>query len=880
MGRVTRRVALVLFGIVFAAAPTVAAAEALLVPGGAASLRRITGIPDHIPDSMLLAEAARAWFGVREPTPSDARRAAQLAEYLATSKEPLQPGPWLPLSTRTWMRLLEVKSPGEIAAALARNRHAMLLYRGLTGMDDGTLAWLDTQPDLLADILARSAPVFATAGPSIVVSTGTILVPGGATMSKAWSSLLGEVTVQPADFIRRLLARDNGRTAWMYATLSVLDPARVRFAAGEDGSALARIASVFATVAPEWDIRERAFSRPAFDPTIPLMLVDVTESSSPVGTDQFWREVFRSDDPQEWREPRLGAPLTGATLLDVLFDAPAKTAHARSRWEMFSLGQRILRTAKPGREAGVAVREAMRFPVLAVSLERMGVLTPPMLQRLSEAASRVAKADPDADRGDLRVWQAALVTVERAAISGGLDPQETAAVVTSFSGLPLSAPRRELTTWFFEFWVARLLSRPGAPKNAEWALLRAMSGDLTAGGERKTPEFNWEDLPYSLAAERHAFLRMREALAAQGGPTLDDARIALSGAPQELSAVCRRLQEDGQDRTVAPLARRLAADLGKGEATRIDRERRELAEAIVGRVLPLVAYAPEQAASDAPTLGGDIALRHEIVMNEGPDARRRRPWQLAVPVAFEGRPWHLAGSLLSLDVPLSTWYLRANGEAPMGPPTIEELAVCRMALTGVLATTNDAVRIANTLDAIEGGRTRAATASDLAAVDALLASFGIDPWRRRALLLDVSSPSDVAQRLTPSEAWRVGAGATAPVAPRLTLDGCPCLGEAPFAPSVVEGRPSNGMVGAIVQGMSLRIISFLQARRLPLALYRPLIGGVAFDVIHGASAVRTDDTLALDVAAARISDMRLEEHVLALIDDGTLAPPPSPTVVH
>lgn len=873
MGRVARNAFLIAVAIVGTLVPGVASADRLLVPGGSVSLRRETGIPDHVPDSMLLSEAARAWFGVRQPIPADARHAAALAAYLATSKEPLQPGPWLPLSTATWMRLLEVKSPDELSAALARSRNAMLLYRGLTGVDDRTLTWFETQPELLADIFEHMAPVFATVGPFLSITPEGIAVPGGAETTEAWHHLVGAPPADPARFVKALLERDNSRIAWMFGVMSALDPARARFVTGERGSNLSSLAAHFVRIAPEWTMLDRAFSRPSFDPSVVLMLLRPSEGQPLAGTDDFWRKVFASDVRD--REPA-GASLTAATLIDILFD-DAFQAHAR--WEVFALGQRMMRTAKPNRETVAALQAAMRFPVLALSLERVGALTPDMLQQLSQAAGRITRADGDGRRGDLAAWQAALATVERSSLNGGIDRPETMSLLTSFARLPLSSPRRELTAWLLDVWIDRLLSRPGAPADAEEALLRTMAGDLHGRGGREPAQFTWEDLPYTLAVEQRALTRMREARMAQAGPTLADAHAMWRGSRQEVAAVCTRLQEMSDEPFIGAAARHLAGALAKNDAERVNRERRDLADAIVVRALPRIAYAPQQAASDAPALGADVAFRHEIVMAEGALAGRQRPWQLAIEVAFEGKPWHLAGSLLSLDIPLSGWYLRTNGDAPMGTPMIEEPDTYAMALTAVLGSAEEVARFAATLNSVEAGRARVAQSQDLASADAVLASRGIDPWRRRALSLDAASPSDIAAGLTPSEAWRIGGSADVPIVPAFALDGCPCLGEMPFAPMIAEGRMSNGTIGAIVPGLALRIATFLKKRGLPLALYRPLAGGVAFDVIHSAAGVRMDDMQALDVAAAAISDARLEEHVLALVADGTLAAP-APEVVH
>lgn len=872
MGRVPYRIVLITISVICAVAPSPAAADRLLVPGGAAGLRRATGMPDHIPDSMVLSEAARTWFGAREPVPTDARHAAELLAYLTTSSEPLAPGPWLPLTSATWMRLLEVKTPAEIAPAIVRSRSAMLLYRGLTGIDDRTLAWLDTQPDLLSAILERAAAAFATIGPWLSITGDGIAVPGGRDAADAWRDLVGTSPAEPASFIKGLLEKGNSRIGWMFSAISSLEPARVKFVVGEHGRNIAPLAGTFARIAPQWHMADRAFSRPGFDPPVALMLIRPAADGSLAGSEEFWRALVRGEAP---RAAAAGAPLTAAGLMDILFDDPLQ---ARARWELFALGQRMLRAAKPDQQSWAALNAAMRFPAVAFTLERIGELTPGMLQLMTDAAGRITKVDPDGRRGELAAWQAALVTIERAALSGGINRTETESALTSLARLPFNEPRRELTTWFMDVWLNDLLSRPGAPADAEQTLLRTMAGDLGRGGGRDAAEFTWEDLPYTLAAEHRAFVRMEEARQAQHGPTLTDAKTAWNGPGPELAVVCRRLEQAGDDAAISGAAKRVSSALSKNDAPRLLRDRRELADTIVARVLPLIAYAPQHAASDVPALGADVALRHEITIPEGPEARRRRPWQLAVQVAFEGRPWHLAGSLLSLDVPLAGWYLRTNGEAPMGAPMIEDADVSSMALTSVFGSTQEIDGVARSLGAIGAGRDRVAASPDVPSADALLASRGIDPWRRRAVVLDAPSPGEVARRLTPSEAWRVGLEQPVAAVPAVALDGCPCLGEIPFEPTTLEGRPSNGLVGAMVPGLALRIVQFLKDRGLPLALYRPLAGGMAFDLIHSAVGLRTDDLLALDVAAARITDARLEDHVLALIADGTLAAPSSEAV--
>jgi hypothetical protein len=320
--------------------------------------------------------------------------------------------------------------------------------------------------------------------------------------------------------------------------------------------------------------------------------------------------------------------------------------------------------------------------------------------------------------------------------------------------------------------------------------------------------------------------------AAQGGPSLDDA---------------------------------MAAWRAGGTASR------QKAEEIVARVLPALAYAPHQAATDVPTLGEDLPFRHELAdVSEGPLSQRRRPWLVPRGNSHGQVGWHLEGSLLGLDLALHEWYVRRHGEAPQAAPTMDEPDLQTLLLANVLALTTpvSALQLEEALSDLDEGRTTAA-GLDRGQLDAALRDAGVDGWRRHDLRLQ-RSPNGPA--LTLSEWWQLG-GAAGRLVSRWPLDGCACLGEVPRSPVLFEGRRSAGLIGSVTPDLALRVADYLRAEKLPFELFADLMTAAVVDVLHGARSVRPDDRLAFAVAAASIDAARLEEHLLALVATGAMGRP-------
>ena len=107
----------------------------------------------------------------------------------------------------------------QIINAILSQRATALLYYGLAGLNDETLAWLGAERDTLRHLL-RHAGAFAAFGPSLRIQAGKVAVPGGAEAEPMWQVIVGADPAKPAAFVRRLYSDDSGALAWFYDTLS------------------------------------------------------------------------------------------------------------------------------------------------------------------------------------------------------------------------------------------------------------------------------------------------------------------------------------------------------------------------------------------------------------------------------------------------------------------------------------------------------------------------------------------------------------------------------------------------------------------------------------------------------------------------------------
>ena len=228
----------------------------------------------------------------------------------------------LPLDAAVWREtLLQQQVPdAQIINAILSQRTTALLYYGLAGLNDETLAWLGAEHDTLRHLL-RHAGTFAAFGPSLRIQAGKVAVPGGAEAEPMWQVIVGADPAKPVAFVRRLYSDDSGALAWFYDTLSGLDEARLRFATSALLPAAARIdrvralLDVFERATAVWNPEKQPFTRRPIDPALTLAAIEVDTSGTLVGPNQIgvWERIFSDDSAGRPRasDPRHAQPQSG-----------------------------------------------------------------------------------------------------------------------------------------------------------------------------------------------------------------------------------------------------------------------------------------------------------------------------------------------------------------------------------------------------------------------------------------------------------------------------------------------------------------------------------------------------------------------------------------
>ena len=129
----------------------------------------------------------------------------------ATSTVPIlfSPGEWT---------ANEKNSKGDAVAALLNNPPLARLYWALSRLDDKTRMSLHDAPGL--DKLVPYAAVLDFYGSHLYIRSGRVMLPGGPRAESAWKTLVGGSPEQPADFVTKLLAKDEGWLAAYFDALS------------------------------------------------------------------------------------------------------------------------------------------------------------------------------------------------------------------------------------------------------------------------------------------------------------------------------------------------------------------------------------------------------------------------------------------------------------------------------------------------------------------------------------------------------------------------------------------------------------------------------------------------------------------------------------
>lgn len=434
----------------------------------------------------------------------------------------------------------------------------------------------------------------------------------------------------------------------------------------------------------------------------------------------------------------------------------------------------------------------MRYPMLMLSAERMGVDDLNLLAELAHAARGFERiSDPLRLRRALSQFQGAMALVERARLAGRLGPDAARTALLGLASVPMS---RDGYDGAMADWLAGvLLPHLGVPVTPAFPavtmdqrLLAALAGPR----DDDSPVVEWEGLTYRFdrrIAQFERYVRTRTQL---GGNPVDavmavwevaDALAAGNVAVRDVPPLVDRLEASAtvvrtprtgvhvpgaRSATYAQEIEPLVEDLR--EITDPGRLRRlpDIAERLryvvdvlladLLRTLPYVVHLADAYGVEA--LGDDVAARHEFgVRLADPGHRGQAPWampqgRVEPPASFDriGEPWlaapgedrfsnawHVYGSLLSLDLALAPLYLpRFSGVMPPEVPAFqapEEEHFARAVALFNPSAANEA-QVAALAAAIRRGRTQARQlAAGAASLGELADAVGLSPERRNDL---------------------------------------------------------------------------------------------------------------------------------------------------
>ena len=209
----------------------------------------------------------------------------------------------VPLTAKIWSDVVFQRqvAPRDLVAAILSDRNAALLARGLAGLDDATLEFLQAHPALITRLYEHEATVFGAFGDCLRIHNGSVVPPGGEAAASQWEAVLDEKVSRPERFARELFSNAGGRTAYLYSTLDHLDPARRAFAlglwikdAGVREERFKALADAAGSGFSEWQVKVLPFGRAPHDVAMLLARVRVQPDGAPVEprTRVFWSHAL------------------------------------------------------------------------------------------------------------------------------------------------------------------------------------------------------------------------------------------------------------------------------------------------------------------------------------------------------------------------------------------------------------------------------------------------------------------------------------------------------------------------------------------------------------------------------------------------------------
>ena len=830
----------------------------------------------------------------------------------------------LALSMATWSQVVFQRAiaPRALFAELLRDPNALLVWHGAMAMDAPTRRFFEAAPDLVQTIYREAAPLFSAYSAQVSVRDGRVQVEGGAHVPQLWEGLVDESLSAPARFVRRLFTRDDGRLAVFFDLMQHLPLAQSDFATGKwiarSEDRLDRFRALYGAVSntdADWKPALAPLKRYPADPW--LLLRGLSASAAPGGNGlagpqqrRFWDRAFEGglpDDPaRALRDVDDEGPYDAAWLVERV--CHQATEERTTRFRQVMVVPRAFPAPQVADLPGVllAARGLVEFPALLLDLERTGLLSPSLAVRVVRQADLVQRVG-DSNRRALALmsFQGAVSLLNRLVSTGALSSAAAAPLATALMAVPLRD--ESFGSGVAEWLVDRVVPvlRAGGDTPIDEALVHAL-----AVGAGSRARLQWEGASYVVdwtGAERRRLTALRKS---QGGASLAQVLglvrlmrdIAAGPVTQERSREHARavgaiekaltalhplaeITEPVEPSRLLPQVQRELErvrnarddDRTKRAAERVGR----VAEWVAAHLLLSLAYTPHLGdPAGAAARAGDLSVRHQFGVHEVTDnTRRSAPWQLPSEESAGGA---LRGALLGVDLALARLSLRRLSTAATPGPTLltsanQHTLAVQVALTSPRETTG--AELSGVVAALARGRERLQAAlGDAVALDALAASGRLGGDRRSVLgWMLAHEPAKVPGMFSLGELVAIGqltGGLPAAFGtPSMARDGRLRLSWPDAEPwEAYSGRPTLGLLAALVPDTALRIAEFTVEAKLPPELYAGVLAFAVQDLLDSAALLSSEDWLGLVRHARALTRERFEDYVSALVGIGVLTP--------
>jgi hypothetical protein len=301
----------------------------------------------------------------------------------------------------------------------------------------------------------------------------------------------------------------------------------------------------------------------------------------------------------------------------------------------------------------------------------------------------------------------------------------------------------------------------------------------------------------------------------------------------------------------------------------------ELVDVVLGDALLSVMYAAELGDPDgSATLARNVALRHDFGFSRrDAEIRTRTAWAIPKQDYLPGIPWHVAGSVLGLDIALAPLALRRTNldrlpDAPRLPSHERDAFALSVALMNPRRLRDD--DLGAIAAAIDRGRLRvAAVLSGGEVLDAVADAIALDGWRRREIQwMLVNDREAIPEWFSLAELLVIGGGDRAAFdawgTTALNSAGCACTRLAmPQTWRLLSGRPQTAPIAAGVADLNLHVALMLNELGLPAALARSVLSAAALDFIEVVAPKDPDDWWTVARAAQAVPRERIEDYIAA-----------------